>query len=96
MYKIAVVTWLDAYFSDSLPKEINMVRTTAGWLVQCNKRVVRIALTHDERGYADMMSIPKMMVRSMKILEMKALRDETEADEVEPTEADVADAARCY
>jgi hypothetical protein len=91
------VEWLDAYFSDTLPKDVNMVRTTAGWLVQNNKRVVRVALTYDDRGAADMMTIPRGMVRSVRIVDAKTLRDEQiPADDVEPTEADHAEAARGY
>lgn len=94
--KIAIVTWLDAYFSDTLPKEVNLQRETAGFLIQNNKRVVRIALTLDERGPSDMMSIPRGMVRELKILELKGVRHELPEDEVEPSDSDVENAKDGY
>lgn len=94
--KIAVVTWTDAYFSETLPREINMVRYTCGYLVQNNKRVVRLAMSLDERGPADIMSIPRGMVRDVKIIDAEALRAEAEADEIEPTVEELIDAQRGY
>lgn len=73
-----------------------MVRETAGWLVQNNKRVVRVALTVDERGPADLMTIPKSMIRKVRVIDVNALRDETVDDEVEPSESDKLEAERGY
>jgi hypothetical protein len=96
-YKLCVVEWLDAWFSTMLSQEVNLVRQTAGWLIQNNKRVVRIALTIDwERGPGDMMNIPRSLVRSIKILDSAALREEKTdgTDECEPSADAVAEAAK--
>lgn len=94
--KIAVVTWIDAWYSDSLSADVNMLRETCGFLVANNKRIVRIALTIDERGPSDLMNIPKAYVRSVKILDAKHLRDEVESDAAEPSEDDMIQAQRGY
>lgn len=95
--KIALVTWTDAYFSDTLPKEINMLRTTCGFLIQNNSRVVRIAQTLDERGPGDILSVPRGMVRTVKLVDAKTLHDEQlPEDETEPSAEDERQAARGY
>ena len=92
--KLAVVEWTDAWFSSSLVTDVNLLRTTAGWLIQNNKRIVRIALTLDERGPADILSIPRAMIRKIRIIETKQLRAESTdgSDEVEPSEQELNDA----
>lgn len=95
-YKFAVVEWQDAWLSSTLSADVNLIRTTAGWLVQNNKRVVRVALTVDERGPGDVMSIPRGMVRKVRVVDAKLLRDEAEGDEAEPTEAVLLDAKEGY
>jgi hypothetical protein len=82
-YKIAVVEWNDAWFSENLSSDVNCLRKTVGWLIQNNKRVVRIALTQDADGVQDIMNVPRAYVRSLRIIDPKQLRDETEADTVE-------------
>jgi hypothetical protein len=96
MYKFAVVTWGDAWWSDSLHTDVIMVRQTAGWLVQANKRIVRVALTIDERGPADLMNVPRAYVRDIKILDGRSLRAIAEDEEVEPTEKDILEGKKAY
>lgn len=97
-YKLALVVWRDAWFSAQLSVDINLNRSTVGWLVHNNKRIVRIALTYDhERGPADIMNIPRAMVKQIKILDAKLLRDEVaDLDEVEPLEDDKIEAKDQY
>lgn len=95
-YKIAVVEWCDAWFSATLSADVNLIRTTSGWLVQNNKRVVRVALTLDDRGPGDIMNIPRAFVRKVRVLDTKQLRDEAPDDAVEPSEADVLNAQEGY
>lgn len=95
-YKVAVVEWCDAWFSDSLSSDVNLVRHTVGWLVQNNKRVIRLALTYDDRGPADLMNIPRAYVRKIRVLDTRGLRDETDEDLTEPSEKDMLEAAKGY
>lgn len=95
--KLVTVEWCDAWLSDTLRKDVNLIRETAGWLVTNNKRVVRIALTVDERGPGDVMNIPRSMVRKIRVIDVSALRDEqTPNDDVEPSANDVLEAERGY
>lgn len=95
-YKFAHVEWCDAWFSSSLEASTTMIRHTAGWLVHNNSRIVRIAATLDERGPADIMNIPRQLVRKVAVLDADLLRTEQPADEIEPPEADVLEAAKGY
>lgn len=96
-YKVAQVTWIDAWFSDHLVADVNLLRETAGWLVTNNKRIVRVALTIDERGPADIINIPRAYVRKVRVLDVAALRDEQlPDDEIEPGEDDMLEAERGY
>lgn len=78
--KIAIVEWNDAWFSENLSADVNCVRHTVGWLVQNNKKVVRVALSRDADGTQDIMNIPRAYVRSLKLLDPKAFKDEEPDD----------------
>lgn len=95
-YKFALVEWCDAWFTSSLEASTTMIRHTSGWLVHCNKRVVRVAATVDERGPADIMNIPRSLVRKVTVLDAALLKAESASDEIEPPEADVCEALKGY
>jgi hypothetical protein len=94
-YKFAIVDWVDAWLSDTLERDTTCLRHSAGWLVQNNSKVVRLALTVDGRGPGDVMNIPRSLVRSVEILLVET-RPEGPEDVVEPSPEDLAEAEAGY
>lgn len=76
-YKRVEVTWMDAAFTDdadlnSFPVDNlykHMVkRTTAGWLIQKDKKGVVVAVDIQEQGKCDMFAIPTEFKPQVKYL----------------------------
>jgi hypothetical protein len=64
---LAIVEWLDAW-AEATPTATEHPRSSVGWLVLKNSKIVRLAQTFDAEGADDCITIPRAIVRRVTIV----------------------------